>query len=314
MISRKLLSEAKAFDERILERVEHGLVPDLQYAANVDWFFNNPWRRPAYVDMIFGDYLRFALKHLTDHKLKILEIGSGLGHMCIELARRGHEVTGIELSPESVRIANEYYARCPKGNDFGRIQYFNDDLMNWHPQEKFDCACFFLTLHHFEDPRTVLKKVNSFLRKDGKIIVIEPARDLFSFRNAAIVALIRTLLSFNQNWHAPVEPSDSQLAFRQLTTGVLNEYREARDSNEKEQSPNDNSTFASHMLKALDDDYHKIELSFGNTISPRLLGGIRGKTEEETLKIAKFIKLFDDFATSEKLIEPGVIYYAGKLK
>src|SRR5690606_23500920 len=110
---------------------------------------------------------------------------------------RNPRVTGAELSSESVRIAREYTATCDKGDNVGTLEYINDDFMDWNPKEKFEIICFFLTLHHFEDPKMVLRKVSSMLKPEGRVIVIEPARDLFSYRNAAVVALIRMLLSMS---------------------------------------------------------------------------------------------------------------------
>lgn len=314
MLRDQLLDEAGSFDNRVTERVKNGLIPDLQNAAHVDWFFNNPWRRPQYVDMIFGDYLRFAIRHISGPSIKILEIGSGLGHMSLELARAGHDVTGLELSLQSVKIATDYYSKCEKSDSTGRLKYVNADLMQWNSHEKFDMICFFLTLHHFAQPVEVIEKVIRLLNPGGKIVVIEPARDMFSERNAAVVALIRVLLSLNGHWYEEIPLPENQQTFKSLTDEVLNEYRDAKDKNEQEQSPNDNSSFSATMLEALNRYFLQLDLTFGNTISPRLLGGVRGKNELETLHIASFIKSFDEFATSHNIIEPGVFYYAGKLK
>jgi len=315
MISPDLFDEAKAFDGRILERVANGLIPDLRNASDNDWFFNNPWRKKAYVKMIFGSYLDFALKHLSNEKGHVLEIGSGLGHMCLELGRNGYHVTGVELSPESVRVANEYYSTLTvseKGT--GTVNYLNDDFMNWKPDRDYDAICFFLTLHHFPDPAKVIDRVKSFLKPKGQIIVVEPARDLFSKRNASIVALIRILLSINNNWHEKINIPEDISSLNNLSEAILDEYREAKDHNEKEQSPNDNSSYASTMIEALNKYFEQETLTYGNTISPRLLGGVRAENEDETIRIASFIKLFDEYATSQGIIEPGVFYYAGKLK
>lgn len=313
MSSDQLLDEAKAFDDRVFERVQNGLVPDLQNAAKVDWFFNNPWRRPEYIDMVFGDYLRFACQYLSIPST-VLEIGSGLGHMSLELARKGHRVTGLELSPVSVKIATAYLNKCERGSTFGNLQFVNADFMQWEAPGKFDAICCFLTLHHFADPLQVIEKISGFLKPLGKIFVIEPARDLFSKRNASLVALIRLLLSINGNWHENLSlPTDTQ-SLDDLCNTILQEYREAKDKNEKEQSPNDNSSYASTILEGLNKYFDQQDLTYGNTISPRLLGGVRAPRESEAIRIATFIKLFDEYATSQGIIEPGVFYYAGKLK
>src|SRR5690606_10197507 len=119
--------------------------------------------------------------------------------------------------------------------------------------------CFFLTLHHFEDPKMVLRKVSSMLKPEGRVIVIEPARDLFSYRNAAVVALIRMLLSMSGNWYNPISIPSSESEFQDVVSRILCEYREAKDKDEMQQSPNDNSTYASDMLEALQLYFDEIE-------------------------------------------------------
>jgi len=103
--------EAKAFDARMRERIEHGLLPDLRLAQPCDWFYNNPWRNPKFINMVYGEYLKFALSNLPISGCEVFEIGSGLGQMALELARAGYKVTGIELSPYSVEIANRVVGR-----------------------------------------------------------------------------------------------------------------------------------------------------------------------------------------------------------
>ena len=44
--------EAEAFDGQIRDRVEHGHVPDLRNAVECDYFYNNIWRRPEYVQTV----------------------------------------------------------------------------------------------------------------------------------------------------------------------------------------------------------------------------------------------------------------------
>jgi hypothetical protein len=51
----KLIEEAHAFDCHIDELVANGQIPDLRLCTPCDWFYNNPWRRPAYVQIDFGE-------------------------------------------------------------------------------------------------------------------------------------------------------------------------------------------------------------------------------------------------------------------
>lgn len=308
-----LKKEAEAFDRRVKKRVENGLIPDLRNCQPAPWFYNNPWRDPEYVNMVFGEYLSFALKHIPPQS-KILEVGSGLGHMTLELARLGHDVTGVELSDFSVNIAEQTANKYKGNHESSNLKYYNTDFLSWPTKNRFDVVCFFLTLHHFESLENIINKVTNLLTKGGKIIVVEPARDLFSKRNAVIAGLIRILLQFYDGWYEKIKIPSSADELDTLFEDILFEYREAREKNENEQSPNDNSAYASEMLSSISAKFEQIELSFGNTLIPRLVGGIRGKNQEEALEVARFIKLFDTYCTTQGFLDPGVFYFAGTKK
>jgi 2-polyprenyl-3-methyl-5-hydroxy-6-metoxy-1,4-benzoquinol methylase len=305
--------EADAFDNRVLERIKNGLIPDLRRAEPNDWFFNNPWRRPLFVDMVFGDYFRFINSNLKPGS-KVLEVGSGLGQITLELARAGHHVTGLELSGASVGVANKYKDENPYQDNFGSLQYIHSDFLSYETDEKYDAVYFCLTLHHFSNLGEIIQKCKVLLKPDGKIIVVEPARDLFSKRNASIVALLRLMLSINNNWFKGLELPVTTADLDGYVDDCLNEYRDAKDKNEQEQSPNDNESYAEEMLRVLNSHFIQAKLEYGNTLVPRMIGGLRSSSEEKTVEMAKFLKLFDDYATKAGLIEPGVIFYIGTLK
>ena len=45
------ISEADAFDKQIEERIKNGFIPDLRRLRKVDWFYNNVWREPEFVEI-----------------------------------------------------------------------------------------------------------------------------------------------------------------------------------------------------------------------------------------------------------------------
>jgi SAM-dependent methyltransferase len=210
--------------------------------------------------------------------------------MTLELARKGLDVTGLELSPASVEIARKTKDTYGIGDKGGKLDYVNSDFMSYEP-EAFDVVCFFLTFHHFENPGEVLEKVTSLLKPGGTIIVVEPARDWFSEQNAIVVTLIRLLLSQFGGWHQELELPKSASEMQSYVTEYLNEYKEAKDKNEAEQSPNDNSSYADHMVAALDKLFDRTDLRAANSLTPRLLGGVRAETEEKMIVLARFLKI-----------------------
>ena len=308
----ELQSEAGAFDARIRERVSHGHIPDLRRARPCDWFYNNPWRRPAFVDMVFGEYFRFAAANLGKLSGRVLEVGCGPGHMSLEMSRNGWHVTGLDISRAALNAGEKLLGENPFLDDFGSLHYVQTDFLTWHADGPYDAVCFFLTLHHFEDPTVVLMKVSSLLSPGGRIVVIEPVRDWYGQSEGAIIALIRILLNLTGSWYDQnlTVPKDAT-ALGAYVRACLLEYTEAKDCHEVPQSPHDNSAYANQMLNALRVEFEQVDFRKGYSFLHRMIGGVRSVDESQTERIAEFLKLFDDFCVRQNILQPGVFYYAG---
>ncbi len=70
--------------------------------------------------------------HLTPEQ-EILDIACGTGRHANALARRGHRVTGVDLSAESLALARER-------DSLGAVRYVAADLASWEPPGRFAAA------------------------------------------------------------------------------------------------------------------------------------------------------------------------------
>lgn len=313
-INTEMDQEAQAFDNRLRERIKNGHIPDLRKVQNCDWFYNNPWRRPYMVDMIYGKILQFALVHLKG-KNKVLEIGCGPGYISLELARNGYDVMGLDISSYSIQIANQMVQENSYHEGFGHLEYQkNDFLLSNFPENSFDAICFFQTLHHFDFPELVIKKAKKILKPGGVIIVNEPSRDLITLKDAALYALIRILLSAGNHWYSnlPIPLSEEEL--KKYIQDCFNEFTEAKDCNEEVQSIHDNSSYSSEIIAFLNENFTKKSVEWDYAFVPRTVGGLRFESEEKTKSVAEFLKFFDLYAISTGLIQPGGFFYAGSVK
>lgn len=100
--------------------------------------------------------------------LAILEAACGAGHFGRRLAERGHRVTGVDLSPVMVEIANR---NAPAG--FKAVVGDLEDPHRFSAQQ-FDAIFFGQALHHFPDPEPVLNHCVRWLRPGGRLMLIEP--------------------------------------------------------------------------------------------------------------------------------------------
>ncbi len=145
-----LEKEAEAFDEQILERIEKGFVPDLRNLKKVAWFYNNPWREPKFAEIQWFPTIDLIISNSVQAGKRALEVGCGNGMLSLEMARNGLSVTGIDLSPKSIEVAEEYSRKNTHLEGFGSLEYICGDFFSAKlSKESFDSIVFFRTLHHF---------------------------------------------------------------------------------------------------------------------------------------------------------------------
>lgn len=96
--------------------------------------------------------------------LRVLDLGCAGGHLAAELADRGAEVTGFDLSPSLVELAAE---RVPAGC------FFVHDAREPLPLESgsFDVAVASLVLHYLEDWVPVLRELRRVLAPGGSAVM-----------------------------------------------------------------------------------------------------------------------------------------------
>lgn len=102
-------------------------------------------------------------------------------------------------------------------------------------------------------------------------------------------------------------------AFRRKQMAVcLEELRGGHDMTENVQSPHDISSAAKRMLASLRSRFAKLECQRINEFLQRVIGGVRGKSEEETRQLATFLDVVDKVSLQVELIQPAEMYWAGQ--
>ena len=92
---------------------------------------------------------------------RILDVGCGGGFLSNELARHGHAVTGVDLSPESLRVAQRY-------DTTGTVRYDVANAYNLpYPDQSFDVVTAMDFLEHIEDPARAIREFSRVLAPGG---------------------------------------------------------------------------------------------------------------------------------------------------
>lgn len=129
-----------------------------------------------------GAPTKALLEAFRDHLApgaRVLDAGCGQGRDALPLARMGHEVVGVDLSPKGV--ADMVAAAQAEGLwDTGVAA----DLTGYTPDGAFDALLFDRTLHMLavEDRHAVLARFLAHLKSGGLLLLADEASNMAGFR------------------------------------------------------------------------------------------------------------------------------------
>jgi SAM-dependent methyltransferase len=123
----------------------------------------------------------FIFKTLGDIRgKKVLDFGCGEGHLCTQLGLLGARVTGIDISPELIELAQR---RAEMDNVESSVELKVRDILEGEPElEQFDFVVCTDALHHV-DLTAVLQRLYLSLKPGGKLIAKEPVCLSSSFQS-----------------------------------------------------------------------------------------------------------------------------------
>jgi 2-polyprenyl-6-hydroxyphenyl methylase/3-demethylubiquinone-9 3-methyltransferase len=112
----------------------------------------NPWIA-AEIDRTFGGA-----------SCRVLDLGCGAGFLSNYLAMRGHDVTGIDTTPENLTVA--------RANDASRSAHYElgDACALPYAAGSFDVVCAMDLLEHIEDPARVIAEASRVLAPGGLFV------------------------------------------------------------------------------------------------------------------------------------------------
>ena len=311
-----LRKEAAAFDAQILERVRNGHIPDLRRSGRCEYFYNNVWRDQFFTNLYFGELVKRVVKEVKtclagQHEpLKLLEVGCGPGHVSLELARNGFDVTGLDISNACIDIARQFAEEDPWKNQRSSLKYVKDDFLNHNGT--YHVVLFTASLHHFPQCKRIIKHTAEILKDWGLIIADEPIKDQVSERNAAIILLIKGLLSAGGSYYEQLDIPTSKLEMEKicLKINLKESYREPNGENV--QSIHDNVAGFEEMHTELKAEFEEIKFEKHHALFHQLIGGVRLDSIEDERKMALFLKQMDEMLCRLNAIDPTNFYFVGR--
>jgi ubiquinone/menaquinone biosynthesis C-methylase UbiE len=143
---------------------------------------------------------------------EILEVAPGPGYLAVELARRGYDVTGLDISHTMVEIATGHARRAGVAVDFRH----GDATRMPFEDDRFDLVVCQAAFKNFLDPVRALNEMHRVLRPGGTAVIqdlnrgatradiaAEVRRMRLSPANAAVTRL--TLGWLRRRAHSPAD-------------------------------------------------------------------------------------------------------------
>ena len=131
----------------------------------------------AFYDLYVGDWLGdlpLYLEHANRIQSPILEVGAGSGRLTVPLARSGHEIVAVDISPSMLRLLG---ARLEKEetNVRGRVRIVETDLCDLDLASQYDLILVpFYTFNYLLTPRrqlAALCRLRHHLASGGRLLV-----------------------------------------------------------------------------------------------------------------------------------------------
>jgi 2-polyprenyl-3-methyl-5-hydroxy-6-metoxy-1,4-benzoquinol methylase len=128
---------------------------------------------PRAESIMNGALYQYIFDTIARHKspAKIIVLTCGAGNICLELARLGHEVRGIDISERVIKVARRFAEENPFKETFGSLTYDVADLntIEFEP-DSTDVVLAWDGLHHILMLERLLDQVKKALKSDGLFI------------------------------------------------------------------------------------------------------------------------------------------------
>jgi len=130
-----------------------------------------------YYDLIYYDkdyakecnFLEEIFTKFSQKSVSILDLGCGTGGHAIHLAKRGYDITGVDISKKMIEVAKSKITQRD-----GKIEFFVSPMQEFGLNKKFDvCISMFTSINYllsYNDVKRTFTNIRSHLKEKGLFI------------------------------------------------------------------------------------------------------------------------------------------------
>ncbi len=170
-----------------------------------DWRDPNGSMKPLHqLNPLRCDYI---LKHATIPQAKIIDIGCGAGLLSEALTKAGANVTAIDMSEASLKVAQQHAQSQNLHIDY---KLTTVESQAESTPEQFDVVTCMEMLEHVPDPASVIKACAALVRPGGMLFFSTINRNIKSYLAAIVAAeyILRLLPTGTHEYSKLIRPSE----------------------------------------------------------------------------------------------------------
>jgi len=261
------------------------------------------WSSLPMIQLSALDTYQFVKSILPHPAQTIVEVGCGNGYLCLELARDGHEVLGIDVSPDIIQVAERSSAAHPHPPGFGSLRYLCADVNTWQaPESRFDCVIFNRALHHLPALQQTMAQVQRLLKQGGRIICQDYAFDRFDERTACWLYQMQRVLFLSGRYASdPSTLPEEAASIEALRTAWLTRAAEHHLNRFDE------------MLSALHGTCHERLFAWVPYLFVYIGNGIRQVAPEQERELLTFLKRMEQYLIEHEAIQAVGFRFVGSV-
>lgn len=172
----------------------------------------------------FCDFANMAAALGLRAGARILDVACGSGWLSEYFARLGYDVTGIDISPKLIQIAEDRVCAVPRMVDHQtelRCHFRAHDIELAPLAEKFDAIICYDAMHHFVDEHAVVRHFAAMLPLGGLLFILEGNRPpIASAAEAELVAVMQKYRTLE----SPFDPAYLSQLLDQSGFAVVGDY------------------------------------------------------------------------------------------